>query len=210
MKDPEDLDNLVLLAAQGDRAPFEKLLLREYPRLYHRLRRMLPLDVLRHMSAEDVRQMAAFEAWQNVRTLKVKSYRGFRGWLDGILRNSVRYALRYHNTLKRGGGNPAGASHGDDVAAEANRLLEFLGRNTRSPRSALANKEFFELIQDALAAMESDERNAIRFRYLEQRPYSEVANLLKCSVDNARQRCLRALHALRLLLPHSSSDPKAS
>lgn len=204
MKDGWASDNLVRLAIGGDRPSFEKLLILQYPRLLERASRMLPMDVLRHTSAEDVRQLAACEAWLHIQSLKIESMGGFCRWLDGVMLNCIRYTLRQHHALKRGGG----VGRDGEASLDANRLLEFLGRNTKSPRTAMAHQELLELLEAVLAAMDADHRLALRYRYLEGRSHEEVAQLLNCTKINARQKCTRALRAIRELMPLSSGERK--
>ena len=51
-----------------------------------------------------------------------------------------------------------------------------------------------------LTRLEPDDQEAIRLRYLEQRGYPEIAELLECSTGAARVRVCRALGALRALM----------
>jgi len=207
MSDLSSLDDLVERAAARDRAAFEKLMLRFYPDLLRFIERRLPLDVRKLVDPEDVRQSTAAEAWQNLHTLRAMQATGFRAWLLATAQNVINNTRRHYHALKRGGGRPGVslAGGGDQASQTAMSLLEYLARNTHSPRSIVANREYFELIRGAFDALDSIDREALQGRYVHGLPYEQLAERLGCTAAAARQRCLRALRQLRALLPLSSS-----
>ena len=57
-----------------------------------------------------------------------------------------------------------------------------------------------EALVDALHALPRHQQEALRLRVLDGRTYSEVAQTLRCSEDNARQRVSRGLRHMGLAL----------
>ena len=55
-------------------------------------------------------------------------------------------------------------------------------------------------IADALATLSAEQREAMTLRVIEQRPYSEVAEMLACTEQTARARVSRGLKRLASLL----------
>ena len=58
----------------------------------------------------------------------------------------------------------------------------------------------FAPIREALETLSPDQREAMRLRVIDGLGYAEVAELLKCTEQNARQRVSRGLKKLALLL----------
>jgi RNA polymerase sigma-70 factor, ECF subfamily len=59
------------------------------------------------------------------------------------------------------------------------------------------SQELRRLVADELAALPIDQREAVRMRVVEERPYAELARSLGISEQTARARVSRALRALR-------------
>jgi RNA polymerase sigma factor (sigma-70 family) len=57
--------------------------------------------------------------------------------------------------------------------------------------------ELADHVRDAFDGLDGEQRDALRLRVVEERPYSEVAHELGVSEQTARGRVSRALHALR-------------
>ena len=60
-----------------------------------------------------------------------------------------------------------------------------------------ASEELRRVVADELAALPADQRDALRLRIVEERPYPELARSLGISEQTARARVSRALRALR-------------
>jgi RNA polymerase sigma-70 factor, ECF subfamily len=57
--------------------------------------------------------------------------------------------------------------------------------------------ELRDLVTEQLATLVSDQREVLRLRIVEERPYAEIASMLGISPQTARARTSRALRALR-------------
>ncbi|HEX5938201.1 MAG TPA: sigma-70 family RNA polymerase sigma factor [Actinomycetota bacterium] len=64
-----------------------------------------------------------------------------------------------------------------------------------------------DAIEDALETLGAEQRDALRFRVIEELPYPEVARRLACSEQNARQRVSRGLRRLALVLQEQGLQP---
>jgi RNA polymerase sigma factor (sigma-70 family) len=85
---------------------------------------------------------------------------------------------------------------------ERRGAVERRGRQAlRLTTPPLSEEEFDDargpLAMTALQALPADQRDAVRARVIDERPYAEVAAALKISEANARQRVSRGLAAIR-------------
>jgi RNA polymerase sigma-70 factor (ECF subfamily) len=206
-------DQRVLRAAGGDVVAMEQLLVQAHDGLIRYLRRRLPLDLERVVDAEDILQETFKAAFVQMGALQVRNYAGFAGWLTAIARNQLHNAARSLRARKRGGGQVAMVATAAEVAdangdldSDAMEILDLLAQNTKSPRSAVGDREYFELMRAAIEELEPDHRLALRLRFIEDLPHAQIANRLGRTEEAVRQLCFRALKRLRSLLPISAAD----
>ena len=77
------------------------------------------------------------------------------------------------------------------------RLVQLPGREARWRETPLTS---MRAIADALTTLSAEQREAMTLRVIEQRPYSEVAEMLACTEQTARARVSRGLKRLASLL----------
>jgi RNA polymerase sigma-70 factor, ECF subfamily len=118
--------------------------------------------------------------------------RSFRGtgpeqavaWLFGIARHQLSAYYR-HGAVERRALARLGVDRRPLTDAELERVEQLAG--TASLRDEVAR---------VLAELSSEHREALELRVVQERPYDEVARLLRVSEPTARQRVARALRAL--------------
>jgi len=137
----------------------------------------------------------------------------FAGWLTAISRNQLHNVARSLRARKRGGGQIArvgppvdGGNGNGEIDQEAMEILDLLAQNTKSPRSVVGDREYYELMRQAILELEPDHRLALRLRFIEDLPHAQIADKLGRTEEAVRQLCFRALKRLRLLLPTSTTD----
>jgi len=209
----EEDDQRVVRAAGGDVVAMEQLLVQAHDGLIRYIRRRLPIDLERIIDAEDILQETFKAAFVQMATLEVRNYAGFAGWLTAISRNQLHNVARSLRARKRGGGQIArvgppvdGGNGNGEIDQEAMEILDLLAQNTKSPRSVVGDREYYELMRQAILELEPDHRLALRLRFIEDLPHAQIADKLGRTEEAVRQLCFRALKRLRLLLPTSTTD----
>ena len=119
---------------------------------------------------------------------------GAAGWLYGIARHQLgRYFRRgsVDSRARRKLGLPE-----REISAEDYERIEEL----------VDFEEVGRAIAEAFTLLSDEQREAMTLRVVEGRPYSEVAELLRCSEETARARVSRGLKRLKRLLGSPGSE----
>lgn len=168
---------------------FEKLFQRSQRRAYN-LAYRLTGNVA---DAEDVTQDAYVRAWHNFESYDAS--RSFEGWLFRIITNRVidlrrrqkRVPMYSLDTPVQGDEDGQPISH------------EFAAPDS-DPEQIVVEPVMEERLQQALAALPADYREAILLCDVEQRSYQEIAEVMQCAIGTVRSRIHRARVMLRRYL----------
>ncbi len=157
----EDLE-LLDRAAGGDRDAFDELVRRHQKPLYSLLYRM----VSDHNDAADLLQKSFLKAFTGLRRFERRS--SFRTWLYQI---AINLAKNVYRDRKR-----AVYVSVDDVVI------------SRDPKTLdnLVRKEARERLLRAVAGLPERQRLTVMLRIQEQKPFEEIAAIMKCSVGTAK------------------------
>lgn len=180
-----DLDALLA----GDKTAFEKVVLKESPRLF----RMIMRIVQDEDEARSVMQETFLQAYKRLSTFRRESK--FSTWLYAIGLNLARASLR---KLKRF----------DSLDEEAIDRMQPVFSNgmyadsyeTWNPQKIAERKERKDLVHKAISQLPTDYRAIVTLRDIEELSTSEVADVLEISEGAVRVRLHRARQALRKLL----------
>lgn len=176
-----DSDNaLVKRAREGDFTAFEMLFERHRTLVYRFAYQMCP----RRDDAEDLVQEAFVRAYQNLHRYRDEAK--FTTWLLRIVTNlctdQARMANRRSNLEQQ----------------EASGALTWMTEGTTDdPIENLEADRRVLALRKALAALPAHHRTAVVLRDIEEREYSDIAQILGCTVGGAKLRVLRARRALR-------------
>jgi RNA polymerase sigma-70 factor (ECF subfamily) len=146
-------------------------------------RRTLDVSVAADLTAETF--ALALGSWPRLRD---RSREEARAWLFTVARRQVSRYLRRARVERRAVrrlGIRVPQIHEDDVAAVEQRA------GLRALRATLGSE---------LARLSVEQRDALRLRVVEERPYDEVASTLGISEQAARARVSRGLRALQRAL----------
>lgn len=197
-------------AVAGDEAALGRLLLLHHARLVREVAGKIPPDVQGTISAEDIVQEAYVVAFQRIRTFELDEPEAgspspanpprqtMYPWLAGIARNRLMDAVKAQRAAKRGGGRAAVQEPaGEEDQSQVIGLLEMLAAHSRTPSRSMAGHEAVAAVQETLAALPPEYREALRLRYVEALPVAEIAARMKRSEGAVQMLCHRALRALR-------------
>ena len=179
----ERTDSELLIASRKEPEAFTELYRRHAEDLLrYFVRRTLDPETAAELTAETFAE--AFASRANYRDQGVNGV----AWLYGIARHRLG---RYFRTGR--------------VEAAARRKLgmperELPPEDYERIEDLIDFAPIREALVEALDTLSDDQREAMRLRVIEGLGYAEVAELLKCSEQNARQRVSRALRKIALLL----------
>ena len=163
---------LVAQVLEGDREAFSFLVRRHQDELY-RYARNLRLD---HDAASDLVQEAFVTAYTRLRQCSDPAR--FRFWLFRILRNRCLDFLR-------------------DIRRRSVSLDDVTLVSRGTPGDAAATSELRQTIDQALATLSTELREAFLMKHHEGRSYQEMAELAEASVPAMKMRVHRARETLR-------------
>lgn len=188
-------------ATEGDPGAFEHLLVNCHNSLLAEVRQAIPLDYERFIAPEDVLQDTFREALEALKRFRGNTFAEFWVWIRTIARREASDARDRVRTAKRGGGRHPMPWPDRDTDPVAGQLLNYLARNTKSPRSVAGDREYFGMIAAAMEELDPTQREAIRLRYVEQVPHADIGRRLGKSEDAVKMLCFRAIKHLRRMLP---------
>ncbi len=180
VNESETDESLVLLAKEGDWAAFEKLFNRHRTLVYRYAYQM----VGRRDDAEDIVQEVFVRAYKNL--ARYRDEARFTTWLLRIATNLTTDRARMSNrrqVLEQ---------------KEAQGALTWMTTNiSEDPVENLESDRRIVILRKALNALPEHHRNMIVFRDIEEREYTEIAEICGCTVGGAKLRVLRARRALK-------------
>ena len=179
---------LVLLAAAGDRAAAAELVRAHQERLVAFLLRMTG----RRDTAEDVAQEAFVRALRSLPRFDPQ-YR-FSTWLFTIARHKIVEKLRYHMRDRRDMRRDEGLDHGTATA-----ILSAYQTNT-TPSQIAESREQVAKLEQAIDLLEPDHREVVTLVRLAGLPYAEVAQIIGRTPEATRMLLGRALIKLAAAL----------
>lgn len=193
VNESETDESLVLLAKEGDWAAFEKLFNRHRTLVYRYAYQM----VGRRDDAEDIVQEVFVRAYKNL--ARYRDEARFTTWLLRIATNLTTDRARMSNrrqVLEQ---------------KEAQGALTWMTTNiSEDPVENLESDRRIVILRKALNALPEHHRNMIVFRDIEEREYTEIAEICGCTVGGAKLRVLRARRALKdRMVPLMAEETKS-
>lgn len=179
---------LVERTLAGDTAAFELLAIK-YQRQVQRLIGRMVRDV---DLVPDIVQETFIRAYRSLRQFRGEAQ--FYTWLYRIAINAAKRALlrKTRDPL-----DLPGEAMSPEPASET-----FSGRREpttdETPESLLAAKEIAQAVNDALAALPEDLRQALTLREIDGLSYEEIAGVMQCPLGTVRSRIFRAREAVSL------------
>lgn len=183
-----DVDaELVARVQRGDQRAFEMLVVKYQRRIERLIARMIrDVDLV-----EDIAQETFIRAYRALPGFRGES--AFYTWLYRIAVNTAKKAmigLRRDPLLTEAA--LGGGTEDDDGAQAVDRDLT----DGETPESALASRQIAETVNEAVAALSEDLRQAITLREIEGLSYEEIAEMMDCPIGTVRSRIYRAREAI--------------
>lgn len=178
-------EQLVERAQQGDKRAFE-LLVRKYQYKIVQLVGRLVGDA----DAPDVAQETFIKAWRALNGFRGQS--AFYTWLYRIGINTAK------NHLVARGRRPSN----QDIDVEEAELYGHTEQmsDVDTPEAVLLSEEIRHKVEEAIAKLPPDLRQAITLRELEGLSYEEIAEAMSCPIGTVRSRIFRAREAIDAVL----------
>ncbi|MCR9248137.1 MAG: sigma-70 family RNA polymerase sigma factor [bacterium] len=179
---PADLV-LVQSALRGERHAIDGLLQRLgcIPRFVFRLNRSLAVG-LPAEALEDVVQQVYAALWPRLGDFHGRN--PLETWVFAFCRNCLRSAARRGHEQRR-------------AAMLSPEMLATLPAEGGAPELPVARREALELLQDELAGLSAEERDAVEARHLHGASFEDLARASGVAVSTIKDRCYRAIQRLQ-------------
>ncbi len=186
---PADTDlRLVERAVAGDHGAYELLVLK-YQRRVERLVARMVRDV---DLVPDITQETFLRAWRALHQFRGDAQ--FYTWLYRIAVNTAKKALldlRRDPVITESALRGAGGDEGDETS-----VLDREQTSDETPETVLAAQEIAAAVNDAMAALPEELRQAVTLREIEGMSYDEIATAMDCPIGTVRSRIYRAREAI--------------
>ncbi len=186
---PADTDlQLVERAVAGDPRAYELLVIK-YQRRVERLVARMVRDV---DLVPDITQETFLRAWRALHQFRGDAQ--FYTWLYRIAVNTAKKALvdlRRDPVITESALRGAGSDDDDETSMLDRELI-----SDETPETVLAAQEIAAAVNDAMAALPEELRQAVTLREIEGLSYDEIATAMDCPIGTVRSRIFRAREAI--------------
>ena len=169
---------LAAKAKSGDRVALQQLMLMYSSQLSHHIAPKLPASVQRVISADDIVQQTFMQAFRDIEQFESRPDSSFFSWLKTIAEHRAQDAVKSLKRMKRGGDrvqlHRAPASQSRSYAD----LVDLLSVGSHTPSRSVAGHEAVHAVQNTIAQLPEDYRQAVQLRLLEGRSLEEVAEAM--------------------------------
>lgn len=184
MTPERDEDFLIVQRVQaGDKKAYN-LLVSKYQR---RVARLLTRMVKNQEDIDDVVQDTFIKAYR-----AIGNFRGESAFYTWIYRIAINTAKNHLVTQNRRPTTLNESNDEDGETFEDNSALS----NIDTPESLMQTKQIGEAVNDAMAALPDDLREAIIMREIDGLSYEEIASAMDCPIGTVRSRIFRAREAI--------------
>lgn len=179
---PDSDAQLVQRTVAGDQQAFELLVIKYQRRIQRLIGRMVrDVDLV-----EDIAQETFIRAYR-----ALHQFRGDAQFYTWLYRIAVNTAKKFLLDLKR---DPTVSESAFKPTDDDDETFSFKNEPiaNETPESILAAKEIATAVNQALAALPDDLREALTLREIEGLSYDEIAAVMGCPIGTVRSRIFRA------------------
>jgi RNA polymerase sigma-70 factor (ECF subfamily) len=195
MKEVVAAKTLLEQARQGDREALGRLLEAQRATLHRLAERQLIGRIAVRVDASDIIQQTFLEAHRNFRQFAGTDARELAAWLQRILDHKVAGAIRDHTLLQKR--NIRRDRSMDDSHGGLASLKQQLDAGLSSPSQKAIRGEEAQRLEQALAVLPEDQREAVRLRHLEGWALADIARHLGRSPAATAGLIKRGMQVLR-------------
>lgn len=161
------------------------------------------------IGASDILQEVSLEAIQRIDRYWVERPMPFFLWLRYLAAQRLAQVHRFQLGTEKRDARREVAIDWSDVRSSAEAIAPSMTDGGLRPSQILSRRETESLVSDALAGMDTEDREVLSLRHHEQLSNQEVACELGITLAAASKRYLRALDRLRARLESEPSSPEA-
>jgi RNA polymerase sigma-70 factor (ECF subfamily) len=191
----DGISQLLELARTGDAAAQEQLfaLCREqlYPQAKHQLDSQLRIRV----DASDVVQQTLLKAQRDLPAFQGQESAEWWAWIRRILENNIAEEVRKHMLAQKR--DLRRDQSLDDSRGDAGPLKQYLAGQLTSPSQKAMRREARRVLKQTIETLPAAQREAIRMRYLQEMPLSDIAEVMGRSELAVGGLLKRGLQSLR-------------
>jgi len=188
---------LVVASKRGNNEALGRLLEQYRGYLLMLAHRYLSDRLRQRVDPLDIVQLTYLEAKRDLQQFRGNTPAEFAGWLRGMLKNNVASAVTRHiTTQKRSLGREVRQPAGGDNGSSAGWIQQLPGGSTSPSGVAIRSEAVVGLIE-ALHELPETQAEAIRLRYMEGLPLSEIVERMGKSETAVAGLLKRGLKKLR-------------
>jgi RNA polymerase sigma-70 factor (ECF subfamily) len=199
--DTPDPNVLLNQALQGDAEALGRLLEAQRAGLHRMAKRQLEGRIAVRVDASDILQQTFLEAYRGFPQFVGQEMRELLAWLHSILDHKIAGAIRDHTLLQKR--DMSRERSIDDTHGGGAPLKEDLGADHSTPSQKAMRGEDANRLEQALATLPDDQREAVRLRHLEGLALADIAVRLGRSTAATAGLIKRGMKALRRRLHES-------
>ena len=197
---------LVIASKGGDNEALGKLLEQYRGYLLMLAHRYLSDRLRRRIDPADIVQLTYLEAKRDLPAFRGSSPAEFAGWLRGMLKNNVATAVTRHvTTQKRSIRREVDASPAPGQGSHAGGWIQILPGSKTSHSGVEIRSEAVVAMMGALHELPETQAEAIRLRYMEGLPLSEIVERMGKSDTAVAGLLKRGLQKLRVIMKSEDS-----
>jgi RNA polymerase sigma-70 factor (ECF subfamily) len=199
--DTPDPSVLLDQALQGDAEALGRLLDAQRAGLHRLAERQLEGRIAVRVDASDILQQTFLEAYRGFPQFAGREMRDLLAWLHSILDHKIAGAIRDHTLLQKR--DMSRERSIDDTHGGGSPLKEDLGADHSTPSQKAMRGEDAHRLEQALATLPDDQREAVRLRHLEGWALADIAVRLGRSAAATAGLIKRGMKTLRRRLHES-------
>lgn len=199
-------NELVIASKAGDNEALGKLLEQYRGYLLMLAHRYLSDRLRRRIDPADIVQLTYLEAKRDLAAFRGATPAEFAGWLRGMLKNNVATAVTRHvTTQKRSIRREVDDSPAADQGSQVGGWIQQLPGSKTSPSGVVIRSEAVVALMSALHELPETQAEAIRLRYMEGLPLSEIVERMGKSDTAVAGLLKRGLQKLRVIMKSEDS-----
>ncbi len=185
--EPRDDAALIRAYHEGDKAAFDRLVLKHKDRLFNLCYRLLG----DYEEANDSAQEIFIKVYRSLKKFRFES--AFSTWLYRIAVNTCKNRLKSSAYRQERRMVPLD----DSVSANRSSPDREIHDESQSPATELEKKERMRAIQEAINKLPAEQKEVVTLRDIEGFSYEEVAEITGCNLGTVKSRLARARLDLR-------------